>query len=341
MSSKPILIVDNLTTQFHTDDGTITAVDSVSFDVKKGKVLGIVGESGCGKSATALSIMRLLDKGIGEIVAGDIQFADHDILAMTDEELLDLRGNHIAMIFQDPMTSLNPVFTVGNQISEAIRIHQGASKQAALEKGVHLLKQVGISDPQKRIHEYPHQLSGGMRQRVMIAMALSCEPDLLIADEPTTALDVTIQAQILSLMRQMRREYNMAIMLITHDLGVVAENADSIIVMYAGQIIEKADALTLFQNPLHPYTQGLLKSIPVIDDISLKTRQPLDTIPGIVPTLMNLPTGCRFRERCDNAFDLCAHDCPPLFTITQEHSAACFLYATETSGNRSGKTDHE
>ncbi len=340
MSSEQILEVNNLTTQFHTDDGTVTAVDGVSFSIQKGEVLGIVGESGCGKSATALSIMRLLPKGIGEVVAGSIQFNEQDILALSDHELLHLRGNHIAMIFQDPMTSLNPVFTVGNQITEAIHIHQGAGKQAALKKTIDLLKQVRIPEPEKRVDEYPHQLSGGMRQRVMIAMALSCEPALLIADEPTTALDVTIQAQILELMRGLRREYNTAIIFITHDLGVVAENADNIIVMYAGQVIEKADVFTLFQNPLHPYTQGLLHSIPTIDELSLKTRQQLETIPGIVPTLINLPRGCRFRRRCDHAFHPCSQNCPPLYEVAQGHFAACYLYDPEIADGRSGETHH-
>jgi oligopeptide/dipeptide ABC transporter ATP-binding protein len=284
--------------------------------------------------------MRLLPKGIGEVVAGSIQFKEQDILALSDHELRNFRGNHIAMIFQDPMTSLNPVFTVGNQITEAIYLHQRKNKRAALKKAINLLKQVKIPEPEKCMDKYPHQLSGGMRQRVMIAMALSCEPALLIADEPTTALDVTIQAQILELMRRLRREYNTSIIFITHDLGVVAENADNIIVMYAGQIIEKTDVFTLFQNPLHPYTQGLLNSIPTIDELSLKTRQHLETIPGIVPTLVELPSGCRFRERCDHAFHPCSQNCPPLYEVEQGHFTACYLYDSEIANGRSGEKEH-
>jgi peptide/nickel transport system ATP-binding protein/oligopeptide transport system ATP-binding protein len=334
MAPEAILEINDLKTQFQTDDGTVTAVDGVSFSLSSGEVLGVVGESGCGKSALALSILRLLPRGIGKVAEGSIRFKGKDLLVLSERELLHIRGNHIAMIFQDPMTSLNPVFTIGNQIMEALRLHQGLEKKAALNKSIDLLNQVSISEPEKRVHEYPHQLSGGMRQRVMIAMALSCKPELLIADEPTTALDVTIQAQILKLIRRLRRKYGSAVIFITHDLGVIAENADNIIVMYAGQIVEKTDVYTLFQNPLHPYTQGLLLSIPTIDERSLKTRQPLETIRGIVPTLISLPRGCRFQDRCNHAFDKCVRHIPPLREVEGEHFVACHIYDSSKIENR-------
>lgn len=297
-----LLTINDLTVEFHTEDGIIRAVDGVSFGINKGETLGLVGESGCGKSVTALSIMQLIAKPVGKITSGQILFDDQDLLTMREDRLRKLRGNRISMIFQEPMTSLNPVFTVGDQIMEAVRLHQGLNKKDALDKSIEMLKLVGIPGPKERVHNYPHQLSGGMRQRVMIAMALSCKPDLLIADEPTTALDVTIQAQIMELMKKLQSEFKMGIILITHDLGVVAETCDRVAVMYAGQIIEEASVTDIFAQPRHPYTLGLLNSVPGYHDgdvvVGPDGKPRLKTIPGMVPNLLELKGGCRFSDRC-------------------------------------------
>jgi oligopeptide/dipeptide ABC transporter ATP-binding protein len=318
---EPLLIVRNLKTRFRTEDGTITAVDGVSFTVDAGETLGIVGESGCGKSVMSLSIMRLIPNPPGRIESGEILFAGEDLLAKPESEMRRIRGNDIAMIFQEPMTSLNPVFTVGDQIVEAITLHQRANRREARKKAIDMLRRVGIPSPEKRIDEYPHQMSGGMRQRVMIAMALSCSPHLLIADEPTTALDVTIQAQILDLMRQLRREFGTAIMLITHDLGVIAEMADRVAVMYAGQIVETADVATIFYKPGHPYTRGLLGSIPKLNE----NRDRLQVIEGVVPSPFGMPRGCRFSPRCSMAEGRCLTDAPELVEVVPGHEVRCHL----------------
>lgn len=304
-----LLSIKDLSVEFHTEEGIIRAVDGVSFAINKGETLGLVGESGSGKSVTALSIMRLIAKPVGKITHGEINFLGENLLAMRDDQLRKLRGNRISMIFQEPMTSLNPVFTVGDQIMEAIRLHQGLNKKDALDKSIEMLKLVGIPSPEERVFNYPHQLSGGMRQRVMIAMALACKPDLLIADEPTTALDVTIQAQIMELMKQLQDELKMGIILITHDLGVVAETCDRVLVMYAGQIVEEASVLDIFSSPRHPYTLGLLNSVPGYEggeDLRGPDGKPrLKTIPGMVPNLLELNDGCRFYDRCFKHEDQC------------------------------------
>lgn len=318
-----LLEVKDLKVAFRNHKSTVTAIDSVSFSIKEGEVVGVVGESGCGKSVTSLSVLRLLPS-VGEITAGEILFRGEDLVKKTSAEMCDIRGNSIAMIFQDPMTSLNPVMTIEKQLMETIITHQKLDKAAARSAALEMLRKVGIPSPEKRMKEFPHQLSGGMRQRVMIAMALSCNPKLLIADEPTTALDVTVQAQILELMRDLKRNYHTAIMLITHDLGVVAEMADHIAVMYAGKILEYADAKSLFENPLHPYTQGLMKSIPSLDE----QVESLYAIPGTVPRLDNMPKGCRFCERCTIADKKCMTDEPPVFSING-HNVRCWKYESE------------
>lgn len=323
---EKVLEVKNLVTKFKTDGGVITAVDGISFSVEKGRTLGIVGESGCGKSVTSLSVMRLIPNPPGEIASGEILFNGLDLLKLPISEMRKIRGNKISMIFQEPMTSLNPVFTIGDQIREAILLHQQVSKSQANEKVVEMLKLVGIPSPEKRAEDYPHQLSGGMRQRVMIAMALSCNPAVLIADEPTTALDVTIQAQILDLMKKLSKELGMAMMLITHDLGVIAETADDVIVMYAGKVVEQGPVKEIFSNPKHPYTRGLLSSIPTFVATSLnegKVRPRLETIPGIVPSLLELPKGCRFQTRCPFATEECKAAEPALRSIGPSHDIAC------------------
>lgn len=306
---QTLLAINDLTVEFHTEEGIVRAVDGVNLTVNKGETLGLVGESGCGKSVTALSIMRLIAKPVGKITHGSITFDGHDLVSMREEHLRKLRGNRISMIFQEPMTSLNPVFTVGDQIMEAIRLHQGLNKKDALDKSIEMLKLVGIPAPEERVFNYPHQLSGGMRQRVMIAMALSCKPDLLIADEPTTALDVTIQAQIMDIMRNLQQELKMAIILITHDLGVVAETCDRVAVMYAGQIVEEGSVHDIFSSPRHPYTLGLLNSVPGYNGgeeiIGPDGKPRLRTIPGMVPNLLELKGGCRFHERCFKADAQC------------------------------------
>ena len=315
-----LLSVRNLKTHFYTEDGVVPAVDGISFDLERGGTLGIVGESGCGKSVTSLSIMGLIPSPPGKIVDGEIIFEGRDLTKLSEAEMRKIRGNDISMIFQEPMTSLNPVFTIGNQIMEAIMLHQKLDKAAARKKAIEMLSLVGIPSPEKRIDEYPHQLSGGMRQRVMIAMALSCNPKLLIADEPTTALDVTIQAQILDLMRALQKELGTAIIMITHDLGVIAELVDRVAVMYTGVIVESGDVETIFANPQHPYTQGLLASIPRLDmDVDR-----LQAIPGSVPTPGNFPKGCGFHPRCPFAKDICVAKRPPAFAVGDGHHAACW-----------------
>lgn len=304
---EKILEVKNLETSFFTEAGVVKAVDNVSFDVYKGKTLGIVGESGCGKSVTSLSIMRLIPNPPGRVTSGQILYKGRDLLKFSADEMRAIRGNEISMIFQEPMTSLNPVFTIGNQIREAIALHQDLPNSEINNKAIEMLKLVGIPSPEKRIEDYPHQLSGGMRQRVMIAMALSCNPQVLIADEPTTALDVTIQAQILDLLRDLQAKVGMGLILITHDLGVVAEVADEVVVMYAGRVVEQGSVREIFANPKMPYTRGLLNSIPTLskDPTGKVKKNRLETIPGIVPNLLHLPKGCRFQERCTFVTDAC------------------------------------
>jgi oligopeptide transport system ATP-binding protein len=319
----PILEVRNLKTQFQTQDGVVKAVDDVSFYVMPGETLGVVGESGCGKSMTGLSIMRLIPSPPGKIVAGEILFNGDDILKMSDEQVRSIRGNDIAMIFQDPMTSLNPVLTINRQISEALQLHMGMNKGQARQRTVELLKMVGIPNAEERVDQYPHQFSGGMRQRVMIAMALSCNPKLLIADEPTTALDVTIQAQILDLMRTLRKERDTGVILVTHSMGVVAGMADRIQVMYAGHIVETASTEEIFANPRHPYTVGLLKSIPRLD---AARKEKLEPIRGLPPDLIDLPDMCPFVPRCNYAREKCEQKNPPLLEVGPGHWAACWFW---------------
>jgi len=321
-----LLQIKGLKTHFFTDDGVSPAVDGVDYEVRKGETLGVVGESGCGKSVTALSIMRLIPDPPGKIIAGDIVFEGQSLLALSNEEMRRIRGNKISMIFQEPMTSLNPVYTIGNQISEALRLHQGLSKKDAHDRSIDMLQLVGIPLPERRVNEHPHQLSGGMRQRAMIAMALSCNPSLLIADEPTTALDVTIQAQILDLMVSLKADLDTAIILITHDLGVVAESAARVVVMYAGKVVEEADVYNIFEHPLHPYTEGLLESIPRIDHSTQKKAR-LTEIQGVVPIPSQLPTGCHFHPRCPKVMDVCRHENPELKEEKADHRVRCWLYS--------------
>ncbi len=314
-----LLDVRDLRTHFATADGLVKAVDGVSFSIRNGATLGVVGESGCGKSVTALSVMRLIERP-GRIVGGSITFGSQSLTDMSDDEMREIRGNSISMIFQEPMTSLNPVFTCGNQIAEAVSIHGGLTGGEARKRAVEMLSQVGIPDASRRADEYPHQLSGGMRQRVMIAMALSTNPELLIADEPTTALDVTIQAQILELMKALRERNRMSIMLITHDLGVIAEMADDVVVMYAGKVVEQSDVNTVYEHPHHPYTRGLLASIPRLGE----KRDRLEVIRGVVPNPLNLPAGCLFQRRCPNAMPIC-DVAPPFQEIAPGHLSRCWL----------------
>jgi len=324
----PLIEVKGLRTYFYTEDGVVKAVDGVSFAIEPEQTLGVVGESGCGKSVTALSIMGLVPMPPGKIVEGEILFRKNGKtvelhkLNPKGKEYRSIRGKEIAMIFQEPMTSLNPVFTIGYQIMEAIMLHQKVSKREARQKAIEMLRQVGIPEPEQRVDEYPHQLSGGMRQRAMIAMALSCNPSLLIADEPTTALDVTIQAQVLDLMQDLKRKFHAAIMLITHDLGVVAEMCEEVVVMYLGKVVERAKVRPIFHEPRHPYTQGLLKSIP-----SLATKKKrLDPIKGVVPDPLNAPPGCPFNPRCPHAIEICRQEMPPLKEVETDHDVACWLY---------------
>lgn len=317
-----LVSVENLKTYFYTEDGTVPAIDGVSFEVKKGETLAIVGESGSGKSVTSLSIMRLIPSPPGKILEGDIKFQGESLLSKSEKEMRAIRGNRISMIFQEPMTSLNPVYKVGDQISETIILHQKKNKKEALTEAINLLNLVGIPEPERRINQYPHELSGGMRQRVMIAIALACHPELLIADEPTTALDVTIQNQILQLMKNLKQKSNMSIMLITHDLGVVAEMADRVVVMYSGQIVEQGDVFTIFENPKHPYTEGLLKSMPSAE----KRVGKLYAIDGVVPNPLNLPPGCRFADRCEYATALCHQEMPQIQQINESEVVRCWKY---------------
>ena len=319
--SNHILKVKGLKTYFYTEEGVVKAVDGVDFALQPGEVLGIVGESGCGKSVTSMSLLRLIGAP-GEIVEGEILFGEDDLLELSEEEMRHIRGNRISMIFQQPTTALNPVFTVGDQIKEALQVHKGMNQSEADKRCEQLLALVGIPDPRRRMTTYPHQLSGGMCQRIMIAMGLACNPELLIADEPTTALDVTIQAQILDLMRELREKINTAIILITHDLGVVAEMADNVLVMYAGKVVEYAPVKELFGAPKHPYTQGLLASIPVLGMV----KDELDTIPGTVPSLLNLPAGCRFATRCPYRMERCDQEEPPLIKLEGNRLVRCWLY---------------
>ena len=322
---QPLLEIKNLKTVFSTTRGVIKAVDGVSLTVNAGETLGIVGESGCGKTMLALSVMRLIPAN-GQIAEGHVLFDGQDLLSLTEEEMREKRGRDIAMIFQEPMTSLNPVLRVGEQIAEAIRLHQHVPAKEALSLSVKLLDEVGIPEPERRVKDYPHQLSGGMRQRVMIAMAMSCRPKLLLADEPTTALDVTIQAQILNLISDLKEKNNMAVILITHDLGIVAEAAQKVAVMYAGKVVEAADVEKLFSRPLHPYTQGLIESRPSgCADTGADGESYLKTIPGTVPSLYDLPSGCRFSERCAWVMDECRVHEPELMEIEEGHFVSCFI----------------
>lgn len=323
---KTILQVKDLQTTFFTDSGEIPAVDHIDFHLKEGEILGIVGESGCGKSVTSLSIMGLVPSPPGKIVGGEILFEDTDLLKMSERQMRRVRGNDVAMIFQEPMTSLNPLFTIGNQMIEAVLIHEKKwTKKQAISRAVEMLNLVGLPRAADMMKDYPHQLSGGMRQRVMIAMALVCDPKVLIADEPTTALDVTIQAQILKLMKELNTRLNTAILLITHDLGVVAESCERVIVMYAGQIIEEAPVETIFDNPQHPYTKGLIQSVP---DMRFK-KERLYSIAGNVPRPGTIKQGCRFASRCEYAFDRCLQENPELFETSTIHKTRCFLYDKE------------
>ncbi|HME90905.1 MAG TPA: ABC transporter ATP-binding protein [Myxococcaceae bacterium] len=319
-----LLEVKDLKTEFSADGERFLAVDGVSFSIAPASTLGIVGESGCGKSVTALSIMRLIEDPPGRVLSGKVLLRGEDLLSLPEPEMRKIRGNQISMVFQEPMTSLNPVFTVGNQIGESVRLHQRVDRRTARARSIEMLRQVGIPAPEQRVDAYPHELSGGMRQRVMIAMALACNPDLLIADEPTTALDVTIQAQILDLVSKLQAERHMSMMLITHDLGVVAETCSDVAVMYAGRIVERAPVRKLFTAPAHPYTAGLLRSIPSFESAGAANGpRRLAAIPGTVPNPRDLPVGCRFRERCDRAIEICARIDPPLELKREGQLAAC------------------
>jgi peptide/nickel transport system ATP-binding protein len=320
-----LLQVKDLRTSFYTDQAVIRAVDGVSFNVRPGEVVGLVGESGCGKSVVSLSIMRLVLYPPGKIEGGQVLLNNRNLLELSEKEMRKVRGNEISMIFQEPMTSLNPVYPIGDQICEAIRLHQGLNKQAAMAKAAEMLTLVGIPRARDLLSQYPHQLSGGMRQRAMIAMALSCNPKLLIADEPTTALDVTIQAQILELMRELKKKINTAIIFITHDLGVIAEMAQHVVVMYAGKVVEDTDTRSLFTEALHPYTTGLIKSKPKMED----EKEFLDFIPGVVPNPMEMPAGCAFHPRCPQAMELCCEKMPVLEEVRPGHLVRCWLYSRD------------
>jgi oligopeptide/dipeptide ABC transporter ATP-binding protein len=324
-NDQPLLEVSGLKTHFFTEDGVVRAVDGVDFYINRGEILGLVGESGCGKSVTVLSVMRLI--GVpGRVVSGKVTFENHDLLKLSENEIQDIRGNQISMIFQQPQSSLNPVFSIGDQLTEVFHIHTNMDKKEAWERSVELLRVVGIPDAEQKASAYPHEMSGGQAQRVMIAMALALRPKLLIADEPTTALDVTIQAQILDLVRDLRNQMDTAVIIITHDLGVVAEIADRVAVMYAGQIIEGSNVTNLFEQPLHPYTQGLINSIPILGE----EKERLDVIEGTVPNLINLPPGCRFAPRCrareEHELSICFEHIPDLKSVQLDHSVRCWLY---------------
>jgi len=340
-NEQPILSVRNLRTHFFTEDGIVKAVDGVDFDLFPGEILGLVGESGCGKSVTSLSILRVV--GIpGKIVEGEIWFEGKNLLHLSESEMVEMRGNRMSMIFQQPQTSLNPVYKIGDQVAEVFTIHKNLPKKEAWDKAVELLKLVGIPDAEKKAHAFPHEMSGGQAQRVMIAMALALNPTLLIADEPTTALDVTIQAQIMDLILELRQKMGTSVILITHDLGVIAEMADRVAVMYAGQIVEQASVEELFSNPQHPYTRGLMGSIPVLGKV---TRR-LEVIPGSVPNLINLPQGCRFSPRCrariERNLEICLQENPVLLETNNNHLCRCWLYAErEKDGRRQWEANHE
>ena len=325
-TSSRLLEVEGLKTYFFTFEGIAKAVDDVTFFMNRGETLGLVGESGCGKSVTALSIMRLIKEPPGKIVGGKILFDGTDLTRLSPKKIRTIRGNRISMIFQEPMTSLNPVYTVGKQISEMYIIHKKMGARDSRDKAIEMLRQVQIPLPEKRIHEYPHQLSGGMRQRAMIAMALACQPEILIADEPTTALDVTIQAQILELMIHLKENFNTAILMITHDLGVIAETTQRIVVMYAGKVMEEGETRIILENPKHPYTQGLMRSIPVIGERSKRGRSRLHEIEGIVPSLYDLPVGCAFNPRCPEVMEICRREEPKLRQSNGSHHVRCWLY---------------
>jgi peptide/nickel transport system ATP-binding protein len=319
-----LLKIQNLHTYFFMDEGVAKAVDGVDLELEEGGTLGLVGESGCGKTVTALSIMRLIPDPPGKIVQGQISFNGTNLLTLSEAAMRKIRGRSISMIFQEPMTSLNPVFQIGDQISEVLQLHEGMSRKEAWNRSIEMLKMVGIPAPERRVMEYPHQLSGGMRQRAMIAMALACSPMLMIADEPTTALDVTIQAQILELINHLQKEKGMSVILITHNLGVIAETARRVAVMYAGRIVEYTDVRSIFASPKHPYTQGLLKSIPRLDEHHARKGK-LEAIPGLVPSLLDLPPGCKFSNRCKYVFDRCVEE-PPLIEAAPGHLVRCWLY---------------
>ena len=323
--SERLLEIRGLKTHFDTDDGTVRAVDGVDLTIDRGETLGVVGESGCGKTVTAMTVLKLIQMPPGRIAAGSISWLGRDLVPLGANEMRRIRSKEIAIIFQEPMTSLNPVYTVGEQIAEVIRLHEGLNRRDALDRTIEMLRLVNIPTPERRVHNYPHQFSGGMRQRVMIAMALSCNPQLLIADEPTTALDVTIQAQILDLLSEMKSRFGMAIMLITHAMGVVAETAQRVVVMYAGRVVEEASVEQLFAQPLHPYTQGLIRSIPRIDT-SVGKKQRLEAIAGMVPSLIDPPPGCRFAPRCKFARPACTEAVPELRATEAGHKVACILY---------------
>ena len=323
----PLLQVRNLKTYFYTVDGVAKAVDDVSINLYEGKILGLVGESGCGKSVSAMSIVRLIKDPPGKIVGGQILFNGQDLIQTSIKEIKAVRGKQIAMIFQEPMTSLNPVYKIGDQIAEMLMLHENFNKKDSWDRAVEMLRKVQIPSPEKRVHDYPHQLSGGMRQRTMIAMALSCNPKILIADEPTTALDVTVQAQIMDLMLQLKEEFGTAILLITHDLGVIAEIAERVDVMYAGKVVEEADTLSIFEEPKHPYTQGMLKSLPKLDTESDLSGRRLQEIKGIVPSFYELPRGCRFHPRCHHVMEICRENLPELIDTGGEHLVRCHMYS--------------
>ena len=330
-----LLEVEHLQTHFPTRDGIVKAVNDVSFHIGEGELLGLVGESGCGKSITALSVMRLIAPP-GKIVAGSIKFKGEELTTASNARMREIRGNDIAMIFQDPMTSLNPVYTVGEQIAEALRLHRNLNKKQAIEASIEAMHEVSIPAPERRVRDYPHQLSGGMRQRVMIAMALACNPLLLVADEPTTALDVTIQAQILELLDDLRKNRKLAVLLITHDLGVVAEVADRVAVMYTGKIVEQSGVDEIFENPKHPYTRGLLKSVPKLSSKEIGRATRLSTIEGTVPSPTNLPKGCHFAPRCEFRMEVCTHGEIPLYHLETGEKVRCVLYADGKSTAGSG-----
>lgn len=329
---ETLLSIENLTTILETDRGPVRAVDGVSFRVRKGEIVGLVGESGCGKTMTALSIMRLLPSPMGRIAAGSIIFDGRDLVKIPEKEMRRIRGNRIAMVFQEPLSSLNPVFTCGEQVREAIAVHKKLGRAASRERAIEMLRLARIPEPEKRYHSYPHELSGGMRQRVMIAMAISCEPSLVIADEPTSALDVSVQGQIIELLRELQERLKMAVLLITHDLAVVAQLAGRVLVMYAGTVVEEASTGELFSNPMHPYTEGLLGSIAKVASRGERFR----AIPGVVPDLLRLPAGCRFSDRCEKRLPRCSENEPPNYLISQDRKVRCWLHAESNSEKKDG-----